>query len=37
MHPLAMAAAKAVLTEIKNQGTALQTQLNHRTKTFVKP
>lgn len=34
MHPLAMAAAKAVLTEIKNQGTALQTQLNHRTKTF---
>lgn len=36
MHPLAMAAAKAVLTEIKTQGTALQTQLNQRTEEFCK-
>ncbi|MDD2760296.1 MAG: aminotransferase class III-fold pyridoxal phosphate-dependent enzyme [Methylomonas sp.] len=34
MHPLAMAAAKAVLTEIKRQGPALQEGLNLRTKTF---
>jgi len=34
MHPLAMAAAKAVLTKIKWQGPALQEQLNQRTQTF---
>ncbi|MGZ5581273.1 MAG: aminotransferase class III-fold pyridoxal phosphate-dependent enzyme [Methylobacter sp.] len=34
MHPLAMAAAKAVLTEIKRQGPALQEQLSRRTQTF---
>ncbi len=36
MHPLAMAAAKAVLTEIKTQGTSLQTYLNQRTEAFCK-
>jgi acyl transferase domain-containing protein len=34
MHPLAMAAAKAVLTEIKQQGPDLQEQLNRRTQAF---
>jgi acyl transferase domain-containing protein len=34
MHPLAMAAAKAVLTEVKRQGPALQEQLNQRTQAF---
>lgn len=34
MHPLAMAAAKAVLTEIKRQGPALQEQLSRRTQAF---
>ena len=34
MHPLAMAAAKAVLTEIKQQGPSLQEQLNGRTEAF---
>ncbi len=34
MHPLAMAAAKAVLTEIKQQGPSLQEKLNARTEAF---
>ena len=34
MHPLAMAAAKAVLTEVKRQGPTLQEQLNQRTEAF---
>ncbi|MBW4428166.1 MAG: aspartate aminotransferase family protein [Nostoc desertorum CM1-VF14] len=34
-HPLAMAAAKAVLNYLKNQGTALQEQVNQRTSQFV--
>lgn len=34
-HPLAMAAAKAVLKYLKNQGPALQQKLNERTSQFV--
>ena len=34
-HPLAMAAAKAVLNYLKNQGTALQEKVNQRTSQFV--
>lgn len=34
-HPLAMAAARAVLTELKRQGPALQAGLNERTRQFV--
>ncbi|MBD2385760.1 aspartate aminotransferase family protein [Cylindrospermum sp. FACHB-282] len=34
-HPLAMAAARAVLQHLKTQGSALQEQLNHRTSQFV--
>ncbi|MBU7581850.1 MAG: aspartate aminotransferase family protein [Nostoc sp. TH1S01] len=34
-HPLAMAAAKAVLNYCKNQGNALQEQVNQRTSQFV--
>jgi len=34
-HPLAMAAAKAVLQHLKAQGPALQEQLNQRTTRFV--
>lgn len=35
-HPLAMAAARAVLQHLKTQGAALQQQLNQRTSQFVK-
>ncbi|BAY65343.1 aminotransferase class-III [Calothrix brevissima NIES-22] len=35
-HPLALAAAKAVLEYLKNQGSTLQTELNQRTTKFVK-
>jgi len=35
-HPLAMAAAQAVLQHLKIQGPALQEQLNQRTSQFVK-
>ncbi|MEH1934477.1 MAG: aspartate aminotransferase family protein [Nostoc sp.] len=35
-HPLAMAAARAVLKRLKSEGTALQQQLNQRTSQFVK-
>jgi len=34
-HPLAMAAARAVLKHLKTQGSALQEQLNQRTSQFV--
>ncbi|MBE9034053.1 aspartate aminotransferase family protein [aff. Roholtiella sp. LEGE 12411] len=34
-HPLAMAAARAVLKYLKSQGNALQQQLNERTSQFV--
>lgn len=34
-HPLAMAAARAVLTELKRQGPSLQAGLNERTRQFV--
>jgi glutamate-1-semialdehyde 2,1-aminomutase len=34
-HPLTMAAARAVLTQLKNSGYALQQQLNQRTTDFV--
>jgi glutamate-1-semialdehyde 2,1-aminomutase len=34
-HPLAMAAARAVLKQIKSQGASLQQQLNQRTAQFV--
>lgn len=34
-HPLAMAAAKAVLEHLKSQGPSLQEQLNQRTSKFV--
>lgn len=34
-HPLAMAAAIAVLKHLKNQGSALQEQLNQRTAQFI--
>ncbi|HEY9711287.1 MAG TPA: aspartate aminotransferase family protein, partial [Oculatellaceae cyanobacterium] len=34
-HPLAMAAARAVLKYIKSQGSSLQQQLNQRTSQFV--
>lgn len=34
-HPLAMAAAKAVLQHLKTQGATLQQQLNQRTSQFV--
>lgn len=34
-HPLAMAAAQAVLKYLKNQGSTLQHQLNQRTSKFV--
>lgn len=34
-HPLAMAAARAVLTELKRRGPALQAGLNERTRQFV--
>lgn len=34
-HPLAMAAARAVLKYLKSQGNALQQQLNERTSLFV--
>ncbi|MFH7023869.1 MAG: aspartate aminotransferase family protein [Heteroscytonema crispum UTEX LB 1556] len=34
-HPLAMAAAKAVLQYLKIQGNELQQQLNHRTSQFI--
>ena len=34
-HPLAMAAARAVLTELKRQGPGLQAGLNERTHQFV--
>lgn len=34
-HPLALAAAKAVLEHIKTQGSTLQTELNQRTTKFV--
>lgn len=34
-HPLAMAAARAVLKYLKNQGYALQQQLNQRTSHFI--
>jgi glutamate-1-semialdehyde 2,1-aminomutase len=35
-HPLAMAAARAVLQHLKTQGATLQQQLNQRTSQFVK-
>ncbi|NEU75710.1 aspartate aminotransferase family protein [Hassallia byssoidea VB512170] len=35
-HPLAMAAARAVLKRLKSEGPALQEQLNQRTSQFVK-
>ncbi|PSB47358.1 aspartate aminotransferase family protein [Cyanosarcina cf. burmensis CCALA 770] len=35
-HPLAMAAARAVLKYLQSQGNALQQQLNERTSQFVK-
>ncbi|HAA27027.1 MAG TPA: aspartate aminotransferase family protein, partial [Cyanobacteria bacterium UBA8553] len=35
-HPLAMAAAKAVLQHLKSHGFTLQEQLNQRTSQFVK-
>jgi glutamate-1-semialdehyde aminotransferase len=35
-HPLAMAAARAVLKQLKTQGLILQQQLNQRTSQFVK-
>jgi len=35
-HPLAMAAARAVLKHLKNQGPGLQQQLNQRTSQFIK-
>ena len=35
-HPLAMAAARAVLKRLKTEGPALQQQLNQRTSQFVK-
>lgn len=34
-HPLAIAAARAVLHHLKTEGAALQEQLNHRTSQFV--
>ncbi|MBW4575232.1 MAG: aspartate aminotransferase family protein [Aphanothece sp. CMT-3BRIN-NPC111] len=34
-HPLAMAAARAVLKHLKTQGSALQQQLNQRTSQFI--
>ncbi len=34
-HPLAMAAAQAVLKYLKSEGATLQEQLNHRTSQFV--
>lgn len=34
-HPLALAAARAVLEQIKHQGAALQNQLNQKTAKFV--
>jgi amino acid adenylation domain-containing protein len=34
-HPLAMAAARAVLTELKRRGPAVQAELNERTHAFV--
>lgn len=35
-HPLALAAAKAVLQHLKTQGSTLQTELNQRTAKFIK-
>ncbi len=35
-HPLAIAAARAVLKHLKTQGSTLQEQLNQRTSQFVK-
>jgi glutamate-1-semialdehyde aminotransferase len=35
-HPLALAAAKAVLEYLKTQASTLQTELNRRTTKFVK-
>jgi glutamate-1-semialdehyde 2,1-aminomutase len=35
-HPLAMAAARAVLKRLKTEGPALQQQLNQRTSLFIK-
>ncbi|MBW4592787.1 MAG: aspartate aminotransferase family protein [Brasilonema angustatum HA4187-MV1] len=35
-HPLAMAAARAVLKRLKTEGPALQEQLNQRTSQFIK-